>query len=214
MRTPRIACGKWSSSAASAGRLSEFLGGRAFDTDKLMRTLGIARMAERIVARLDRDTMKSLEAYCAGVNAYVDAQPVLPVEFQVFRMKPERWKPADTVGWLLVMAWDLSANWRTELARLRFAVKLGPERANEIIPPYPGDAPIPLPDFRRSTPSSRRPPMRCWPLSPARTTRTDRTAGWSPARAARQASLSLRTTRTWDCRRRRSGISRTSPARP
>ncbi|HEX3059810.1 MAG TPA: penicillin acylase family protein, partial [Usitatibacter sp.] len=102
------------------GRLSEFLGERAFDTDKLMRTLGIARMAERIVARLDRDTLKSLEAYCAGVNAFVDAQPVLPVEFHVFRMKPERWKPADTVAWLLVMAWDLSANWRTELARLRF----------------------------------------------------------------------------------------------
>jgi len=130
------------------GRLSEFLGERAFDTDKLMRTLGIARMAERIVARLDRDTLKSLEAYCAGVNAFVDAQPVLPVEFHVFRMKPERWKPADTVAWLLVMAWDLSANWRTELARLRFANKLGRERANEIIPPYPGDPTIPLPDFK------------------------------------------------------------------
>jgi len=130
------------------GRLSEFLGERAFDTDKLMRTLGIARMSERIVARLDRDTAKNLEAYCAGVNAVLDADPVLPVEFHAFHMKPERWKPADTVGWLLVMAWDLSANWRTELARLRFANKLGRERANEIIPPYPGDAPIPLPDFK------------------------------------------------------------------
>jgi penicillin amidase len=113
-----------------------------------MRTLGIARMSERIVARLDRDTAKNLEAYCAGVNAVLDADPVLPVEFHAFHMKPERWKPADTVGWLLVMAWDLSANWRTELARLRFANKLGRERANEFIPPYPGDAPIPLPDFK------------------------------------------------------------------
>ena len=130
------------------GRLSELLGERAFDTDKLMRTLGIARMAERIVARLDRDTTVNLDAYTAGVNAFLDAGPVLPVEFQVFRMKPERWKPADTVAWLLVMAWDLSANWRTELARLRFAAKLGRERANEIVPPYPGDAPIPLPDFK------------------------------------------------------------------
>jgi len=159
------------------GRLSEFLGERAFDTDKLMRTLGIAKMAERIVARLDPDTAKNLEAYCAGVNAVLDADPVLPVEFHAFHMKPERWRPADTVAWLLVMAWDLSANWRTELARMRFAAKLGPERANEIIPPYPGDVPIPLsPTSRRSTPSLRRPPMRCWPHSRARTTRTDRTA--------------------------------------
>jgi penicillin amidase len=113
-----------------------------------MRTLGMARMAERIVAKLDPQTLASLEAYSAGVNACLDTDPVLPVEFQVFRVKPKRWKPADTVGWLLVMAWDLSSNWRTELSRLRFANKLGRERANEIIAPYPGDAPQPLPDFK------------------------------------------------------------------
>ena len=130
------------------GRISEFLGERAYDTDRLMRTLGMARMAERIVARLDKQTLANLEAYSAGVNAFLDADPVLPVEFHVFRIKPPRWKPADTVGWLLVMAWDLSSNWRTELSRLRYANKLGRERANEIIPPYPGDAPMPLPDFK------------------------------------------------------------------
>src|SRR5205085_6955043 len=76
------------------------------------------------------------------------SDPVLPVEFHVFRIKPQAWKPADTMGWLLVMAWDLSSNWRTELSRLRFANRMGRERANEFIPPYPGDAPQPLPDFK------------------------------------------------------------------
>ena len=132
------------------GRLAEFLGERAYDVDRLMRTLGIARIAERIVARLDAETLAGLEAYAAGVNAFLDDDPVLPVEFQVFRVKPERWKPADTMGWLFVMAWDLSSNWRTELARVRFAAKLGPELAGEILPPYPGDsAEPPLPDFRK-----------------------------------------------------------------
>src|SRR4051812_686914 len=130
------------------GRLAEFLGERAYDTDVLMRTLGIARMAERIVARLDGETVASLEAYAAGVNAYLDRDPVLPVEFQVFRIKPARWKPADTMAWLLVMAWDLSTNYRLELARMRFAAKLGRERAKEIIAPYPGDPVAPLPDFK------------------------------------------------------------------
>jgi penicillin amidase len=130
------------------GRLSEFLGERAFDTDRLMRTLGMARTAEAIVAKLDADTVANLEAYAAGVNAFLASDPVLPVEFQAFRLKPEPWKPADSVGWLLVMAWDLSANWRTELARLRFAAKLGRERAAEILPPYPGDPAWPLPDFK------------------------------------------------------------------
>jgi penicillin amidase len=51
------------------------------------------------------------------------------------------------VGWLLVMAWDLSGNWRAELGRMRYAAKLGRERAGELIPPYPGDEAQPLPDF-------------------------------------------------------------------
>ena len=165
-----------------------------------MRTLGMRAngRAHRRHASIATRIARAWRLIAAGVNAYVDAQPVLPVEFQVFRMKPERWKPADTVGWLLVMAWDLSANWRTELARLRFAVKLGPERANEIIPPYPGDAPIPFLDFKallRRARAGRRCVAGRFPQT--RTTRTDRTAGWSPARAARPASLSSRTTRTW-----------------
>jgi penicillin G amidase len=131
------------------GRLSEFLGERSFDVDRLMRTLGIMRLAEKIVARADAQTLANLEAYAAGVNAFLDTDPVLPIEFQVFRMKPDRWKPADTMGWLLVMAWDLSSNWRTELARMRFAAKLGRERVNEILPPYPGDAAADLPDYSK-----------------------------------------------------------------
>jgi penicillin amidase len=130
------------------GRLSEFLGERSFEVDKLYRTLGIALMARRIVARLDAQTRGDLEAYAAGVNAFLDADPVLPVEFQAFRIRPERWKPEDSVAWLLVMSWDLSSNWRAELGRMRYARLLGPERAAEFIPPYPGDTEPPLPDFR------------------------------------------------------------------
>ncbi|HEV2685772.1 MAG TPA: penicillin acylase family protein, partial [Actinomycetota bacterium] len=130
------------------GRLSEFLGERAYDVDRLMRTLGIARLAERIVARLDGGTRADLEAYAAGVNAFLASDPVLPIEFHAFGLKPRPWKPADTMEWLLVMAWDLSSNWRIELARMRFIAKLGPERANEILPPYPGEKVEPLPDFR------------------------------------------------------------------
>ncbi|HWH42252.1 MAG TPA: penicillin acylase family protein, partial [Usitatibacter sp.] len=130
------------------GRLAEFLGERAFETDRLMRTLGFARLAGRVIERLDPATRASLEAYCAGINAFLAADPVLPVEFQVFRMRPEPWKPADVMGWLFVMGWDLSSNWRLELTRLRFAAKIGGERTNEIVPPYPGDKPRPLPDFK------------------------------------------------------------------
>ena len=131
----------------AAGRLSEFLGDRAFDTDRLMRTLGLGYLAGRIAERTDAESRVALSAYADGVNAFLATDPVLPIEFHAFGMKPEPWKPADSIGWLLVMAWDLSGNWRSELARLRFAAKVGRERAAELIPPYPGDPPWPLPDF-------------------------------------------------------------------
>jgi penicillin amidase len=130
------------------GRLSEFLGERAFETDKLFRTLGIARMAARIVERMDADTRANLEAYSAGVNAFMAGDPVLPIEFHAFRLGFPSWKPEDSVGWLLVMAWDLSTNWRMELGRLRYATKLGAQRAGELLPNYPGDTVPPLPDFK------------------------------------------------------------------
>ena len=101
----------------ASGRLSEVLGERTFDTDRLMRTLGIARVAERIAEKLDPATIASLEAYASGVNAFLDGEPVLPVEFLAMRVKPEPWRVEDSLGWMLVMAWDLSGNWRIELAR-------------------------------------------------------------------------------------------------
>jgi len=130
------------------GRIAELLGERAFEIDKLMRTLGLGRAAERAVSLADPQTRGLLEAYAAGVNAYLATDPVLPIEFKAFMLRPEPWAPSDSVAWLYVMAWDLSGNWRSELGRLRYTAKLGTDRANELIPPYPGDTAAPLPDFR------------------------------------------------------------------
>jgi penicillin G amidase len=133
------------------GRLSElrFVGERTYDTDRFLRTLGLARVADRNFAHADADTRANLEAYSAGVNAYIESGATLPIEFHIFGVEPEPWKPADTLAWLGVMALDLSGNFRAELTRLRFAAKIGRERVNEIIPPYPGDPAVPLPDFRQ-----------------------------------------------------------------
>lgn len=47
------------------------------------------------------------------------------------------------------MAWDLATNWHTELLRLRLTKQTGLTSAQvlELFPPYPGDAPIALPDI-------------------------------------------------------------------
>jgi penicillin amidase len=131
----------------AAGRLAEIMGELAYDNDRLMRTLGIARTAQRMADLADAPTRAAFEAYAAGVNAFLAARPVLPIEFHVFQIDPQPWTVADSMSWLLVMAWDLSGNWRTELARLRFMAKIGAERTGELLPPYPGDKATPLPDY-------------------------------------------------------------------
>ncbi len=83
-----------------AGRLSEVMGQSTVEVDRMMRTLGFYRLAEESQAHLNPETMASIEAYAAGVNAFIADPPgPLPIEFQVLRYKPEPWRPADSLVW-------------------------------------------------------------------------------------------------------------------
>ena len=81
-----------------SGRLAELLGPRALEADRFLRTLGVRRVAEANLRRYDKETLALLEAYAAGVNAFLDTGPVLPPEFWLLRASPEPWTPADTCG--------------------------------------------------------------------------------------------------------------------
>jgi penicillin amidase len=125
-----------------AGRLAQALGPGGLETDRFMRTLGVRRAAQASHARLDQDARTMLDAYAAGVNAFVATEPVLPPEFLLLRIRPEPWLPVDSIAWLKMMAWDVGGNWRSELLRMRLARTLDTARIHEFLPPYPGD-PIP-----------------------------------------------------------------------
>lgn len=132
-----------------AGRLSEVLGKVTLDTDKFLRTLSVYHYAERAIAQMDDDSKAALEAYCAGINSYLHTRkgPLSP-EFLLLRHRPEPWKPADVVVWAKMMAWDLGGNWDDELLRANLSKVLSLEQIAELYPPYPGQAPVVLPDFR------------------------------------------------------------------
>src|SRR5215470_9645733 len=57
-----------------AGRLSEVVGATAVDIDKMMRILGLYRLAEANLAALPDGMRVELEAYAAGVNAFLAAR--------------------------------------------------------------------------------------------------------------------------------------------
>lgn len=132
----------------AAGRMAELLGPAALETDRFLRTLGVRRSAEENVKQLDADTRRQFEAYAAGVNAFLARDPVLPPEFWLVGARPEPWTPADSVSWMKMMAWDLGGNWRNELLRMRLAKTLPLARIHQFLPPYPGEAPIAIPDLK------------------------------------------------------------------
>ena len=132
-----------------AGRLAEVLGAVPLPVDRWMRILGMRRVAEAEVALLRPDVRAEVDAYVAGVNAFI-ARGKLPVEFTLLRYRPEPWRVADSLAWAKMMAWSLSINWETELLRAQLIARLGPERAAELEPPPFDRCPTILPKDIRS----------------------------------------------------------------
>jgi penicillin amidase len=54
-----------------SGRLSELLGANTLETDKFLRTLGWERVAKDEINQINSAMQSILEAYSAGVNAYL-----------------------------------------------------------------------------------------------------------------------------------------------
>jgi len=97
---------------AAAGRISEVIGKVGLDNDRFFRRLGMVYGAEQAMAATDMDTaMKlSVNAYAAGVNAYIRSlQPEqIPFEYKLLDYEPESWTPLKTYLFLMYMAYDLS----------------------------------------------------------------------------------------------------------
>ncbi len=130
----------------AAGRLSEMFGESQLATDSYVRTLGWRRSAEQELRLLSPSTRRYLDAYAAGVNAYLrgrsPAQLSLEyrlLEVQGLRSAPEAWTAADSVAWLKVMAWQLGSNLDSETSRAQLTATFGASRTGDLFPAYPFD---------------------------------------------------------------------------
>lgn len=137
-----------------AGRVSELFGKSQLDTDRFIRTLGWRRAAERDLAALDPTTVRILERYAAGVNAWLQqSQGQRGLAFVVAGLQsgkgdslggydPEPWTPLDTVTFGKLQAWSLGGNYDAELFRLLADARLGdPALTDLLVPAYPAGAP-------------------------------------------------------------------------
>ncbi len=137
---------------AGAGRLAELVGPAALPHDRLMRTLGLYRVARTNLEILSPETRALLYAYAAGVNAYLEHPPrAWPLEFYLlappFGYRPEPWRPADSLVWGRLMALRLAGNWSDEILRARLSKRLSPEQIDFLWPDYPAGVPSTVPDL-------------------------------------------------------------------
>lgn len=123
------------SQMAAEGRFAEFLGKDLLPYDKLQRTLGFWRIAQKIEATLADSTKNFLQAYAKGVNTYVkNHSKSLPIHFTLADMKPIKWTPTHSIALSRMLAWELNLAWKSELNYAYFAEHLSEEKFNQLLP--------------------------------------------------------------------------------
>ena len=127
---------------AAQGRLSEVFGPRTLARDELMRRLEIHAAAQDSVAAQSADARSALEAYAAGVTAWIETVNAEALgrgapEFFLFRPEIAPWRPADSIAILKLMAWESTAHPAADILRARAALRLPEARLRDLMPDVP-----------------------------------------------------------------------------
>ena len=117
------------------GRLSEILGADLAGADRFLRTLGLYRIAERVVDKTSPAGQAIMADYIRGINARLK-EGRLPPEMRILGIAPDPWEKADVAGILALMAYNLGSNWQEESLRMSLQEALDPALFSEIMPPY------------------------------------------------------------------------------
>ena len=141
------------------GRLSEIFGRETLETDKLMRSLGIYIISQRAVFAQTPDTLAMLNAYSAGVNAWVatvrrEALGRGAPEFFLFDNAIAPWSPADSIALIKLMALQTTDKASMEVLRATLSFRITPERIADILPDAPDVPSTNVPGFSSLFPAA------------------------------------------------------------
>jgi penicillin amidase len=134
------------------GRLSEIFGTRTVKIDELLRRLDLYTLSQQSVAAQDARTNRALDAYAAGVNAWIGqvnigARGRGAPEFFFFSNEIAAWSAADSLAILKLMALQLSAHLEDEVLRAQMSLILPSVRLSDILPDDPTSGIAALPDY-------------------------------------------------------------------
>ncbi len=139
------------------GRLSELFGERTVGFDKLLRRLDLYTLANAAVEHQDARTTLALNAYAAGVNAWlqlVNTEALgrgAPENF-FFANQIEAWRPADSLAIVKLMGLQLSPHLHQEVLRARTSLLVPNERLADILSDAPGSGVAALPEYAQIFP--------------------------------------------------------------
>jgi penicillin amidase len=117
------------------GRWAEYAGPRALQQDRLLRRRRLDRIAKADYALCSPGAKAMVDAYTAGVNAFMQSTKSWPVEYRLLGTKPEPWEP-----WHCILAYKVrntaEGNFHMKVWLARLTAEVGPERAAAITPGY------------------------------------------------------------------------------
>ncbi len=126
----------------AAGRVSEVVGEKALESDKLNRRIGMGFGAEKAQELIEKDeaSAKLVKAYCNGVNAYISSLSPkdYPLEYKLLDYAPEEWKPVKVALLLKNMANMLSV-FEYDIENHNFIAKYGMEEFRKLYPDFVED---------------------------------------------------------------------------
>jgi penicillin amidase len=130
--------------ARALGCWSRFAGPKGLTEDRMMRTFGLARASKADYDVSSPAARAMLDAYAAGVNAFIATTSTLPVEYQLVGATPAVWEPWHCIAVYKVRNM-LMGTYEMKLWRARLALKLGAAQAAPLFRGYPDDSLVAVP---------------------------------------------------------------------
>jgi penicillin G amidase len=126
------------------GRWSELAGPPGLKEDRLMRTLRLEGAAKADYQVSSPEAQAMLDAYSAGVNAFITTTQSLPIEYTLVQARPEPWE-----AWHCLAVYKVRnmfmGTYEMKLWRARLALALGAAQAAPLFRGYPEDGLVAVP---------------------------------------------------------------------
>ena len=117
------------------GRWAEMAGPIGLDNDRFMRRLRLEASARADYAFVNPEARAMLDAYAAGVNAFIQSADNFPVEHQLLQTAPEPWQPWDGLA-IFKVRHVMMGTFEGKAWRHKLLGRLGPEATSRLHPGY------------------------------------------------------------------------------